>query len=190
MQQTIPSAVNQWTINPQPPPQAALEQAQRILNSVLYCSLATSSTEGHPWCSPVFFAFDAELNLYWSSAVVSQHSQNIYNNGGQVSISVYESNCPEGTTGQGFYLLGKASEMDLQGIQYAFPLMEKRSGKPIPRSYEDYLGQSPRRMYRFTPSTVWCNGERFPQGNQLLDTKIEVSLAALQAFMEDGSKNR
>lgn len=178
-----PTAENQWTISPPKTPEDVLEKAGRLFDLVTYCSLSTCSVEGQPWVSPVFFAFDAALNIYWSSAIASRHSQNLYVNQGQAAITLYKSRKSEGPT-DGLYLAGTATELDHLGVEQAFPLLEKRAGSPIPRSQADYLGESARRMYRFFPQQVWCTGERLIHGNQLMDTKISIDIETLIAFMK------
>lgn len=177
-----PTAENQWTISPSKPPDDAMEKVCRLLELVTYCSLSTCSVDGQPWVSPVFFAFDAALNIYWSSAIASRHSQNLYTNQGKAAITLYKSQKSEGPT-DGLYLSGTATELDLSGVQQAFPLLEKRAGSPIPRSQADYLGESARRMYHFVPQQMWCTGERLLHGNQLMDTKISIDIETFIASL-------
>jgi hypothetical protein len=63
-------------------------------------------------------------------------------------------------------------------------LLEQRSGSPINRTPEDYLGESPRRIFRFQPKEGWLTGERLAIGNQLVDTKITFDLLALQELYQ------
>lgn len=175
-----PTAENQWTTSPQSTSVDSLEKVRGLLNSVTYCSLSTCDGKGTPWVSPVFFAFDTVLNLYWSSAIASRHSQNLYTNQGKAAIALYQSQRSEAPT-DGLYFTGIATELDLASAQHAFSLLEERSGKLIPRSPADYVGQSVRRMYRFSPQKAWCTGERLPHGNQLIDTKILLNIKMLQA---------
>ncbi|MEO1446802.1 MAG: hypothetical protein AAFV46_11340 [Cyanobacteria bacterium J06635_11] len=53
----------------------------------------------------------------------------------------------------------------------------------MPRSRDDYLGESVRRMYQFVPTQVWSTGERFAQGKQLVDTKVLLDLETLKAYV-------
>ncbi len=102
---------NQWTNTVDSDNPAVLQKAKNIISSNLYCSLSTCSTEGEPWISPLLFVYDNDWNLYWSSAIVSKHSQNIYSNAGKVAIAIYGSPIPEGT-GQGLYFTGTATEVE------------------------------------------------------------------------------
>ena len=181
-----PAAENQWTISPQPTPQSVLETARLILHSVSYCSLSTCSLAGEPWVSPLFFAFDDELSFYWSSAIASQHSQNLYNNGGKGAIALYPSKGEIGA-GQGLYFKGTATELEQSGVEKAIACINRRTGqragKSVQRHPEDYLGDSVRRMYRFVPQQAWCTGDRLLHNGVLVDTKVETTVAELAAAL-------
>ncbi|MGH3425997.1 MAG: pyridoxamine 5'-phosphate oxidase family protein [Mycobacteriales bacterium] len=82
-------------------PSDALRLAYGQLSRVEYAALATSSPSGEPWNSPVYTAYDDELNLYWTSAASSMHSQNIRSSG-RAFLVIYNSTAPEGT-GEGLY---------------------------------------------------------------------------------------
>lgn len=179
---TQPTVQNQWTISPLPTPIDALAKSARLLMSVTYCSLSTCSANGMPWVSPVFFAFDDALNFYWSSAIAATHSQNIYNNQGRCAIVLYQSQKSAAPT-NGLYFTGTASELETAGVERVCPLIDSRSGSPVPRSRDDYLGESVRRMYQFVPTQVWSTGERFAQGKQLVDTKVLLDLETLKAHV-------
>ena len=83
-----------------------IREAHQILESNLYITLSTASLEGTPWVSPVYFAYDGDLNIYWCSDVDSRHSNYIVENP-QVAAVIFDSSVPEGT-GTGLYLFGEA----------------------------------------------------------------------------------
>jgi uncharacterized protein YhbP (UPF0306 family) len=167
---------NAWvnTIDSKAP--EVVEKARFILKSNLYCTLSTCSTDGYPWVTPVFFVYDDRLTLYWCSTVVAKHSQNLYRNNGRVAVAVFNSSVGEGT-GQGLYFYGVASEVSPSLIQEVMGRMAQRAGKVINRTVEDYLGDSPRRIYQFHPQEAWITGDRLAVDNQLVDTKIQVDVA-------------
>ena len=179
---TLASVENAWlnTFDSNKP--EVLKDACKIIFSILYCTLSTCSQEGFPWASPVFFVYDNDLNIYWSSAVISQHSQNIYSNCGRVAIAIYDSSVSEGTCG-GVYFSGTASELHPDSFEQIFELMQQRAGKQFNRTLKDYQGDSPRRIYQFQPNQAWITGSRVPVGNQLVDTKIKLNLLDLKAFI-------
>ncbi|HEY9878744.1 MAG TPA: pyridoxamine 5'-phosphate oxidase family protein [Leptolyngbyaceae cyanobacterium] len=179
---SVAKAENGWvnTVDAQKP--EVLEKAQHIIESNLYCTLSTCSSEGFPWASPVFFAHDQAWNLYWSSATVSQHSQNLYRNQGRTAIAIYSTSVDEGK-GQGLYLSGTASELAPERTPEIIKLLLQklmlRGGTPPVRTAADYLPPSYRRIYHFQTQAVWITGERAAFGNVLVDTKIQLNLSDL-----------
>ncbi|QFS49672.1 pyridoxamine 5'-phosphate oxidase family protein [Nostoc sphaeroides] len=172
------SAANGWvnTIDSNSP--EVIANARDIIANNLYCTLSTCSVDGFPWASPVFFAYDDSFNIYWSSAIAAQHSQNIYSNHGRVTIAIFYSKLTEGSS-EGLYFKGFAFELSQDHVEKAFNLLSLRAKKPIPRTAADYLDNSPRRIYQFQPQQVWITGSRLPVGNQLVDTKIQINLPNL-----------
>ena len=57
-------------------------------------------------------------------------------------------------------------------------LLEHRANKQLNRTVEDYLDDSPHRIYQFQPQQIWLTGNRLALGNQLVDTKIQISLSS------------
>ncbi len=168
---------NQWVNTADSDNPAVIEKAKNIIESNIYCSLSTCSPDGEPWISPVFFVYDNDWNLYWSSAIVSQHSQNIYSNGGKVAIAIYGSQVPEGT-GQGLYFTGTARVVESFESALAEKIIgwaRQRTQKANNKTAADYLGDSPRRFYQFTPQQAWVTGERVLSSGQLVDTKVVLA---------------
>lgn len=159
-----------------------ITKARQILEGTIYASLSTSSPDGQPWASPFFYTYDSAWNLYWSSAMVAQHSQNLYANQGRAAIAIYSTDREEGK-GQGLYLSGTAAEVEPEGVERVIPLLLKRAAKGQQRSPADYLAPSPRRLYRFQPQAIWITGERIALSKTVLvDTKIKLDLASLFAM--------
>lgn len=174
----VASAANGWvnTIDSSKP--SIIEQARQIIANNIYCTLSTCSVDSIPWVSPVFFAYDKNFNIYWSSAIASKHSQNIYHNSGRAAVAVFDSSYPEGTP-VGLYFSGVAGELEREHVQTAYQLLVARARKKSTRTAADYLDDSPRRIYTFQPQSVWVTGEGIAVGNQLVDTKVCISLADL-----------
>jgi nitroimidazol reductase NimA-like FMN-containing flavoprotein (pyridoxamine 5'-phosphate oxidase superfamily) len=110
----IASINNGWVNTNDSKKSEIIQQARRILTTNIYCSIATSSIDGIPWVSPLFFVFDNQINIYWSSAITSQHSQNIYSNSGRVAVTIFDSSNPQGVP-EGLYFSGTAQELVAQG---------------------------------------------------------------------------
>lgn len=177
----IASSDNQWVTTPDGPQPQLQAKAEAILQSTLYCTLATCSTDGLPWASPVFFTYDPDWTLYWSSAIAAVHSQNIEHNQGRMAVAVYSTHRPEGK-GQGLYLRGTATVLPSEQVATVMQrLFARAGGEPPQRTAADYLSDSPRRIYRFQPQGAWLTGERLPVGNQLVDTRVQVPLPAQSA---------
>jgi hypothetical protein len=178
----IATAENAWVNTTDSRNPEVLQRAWEMITRTLYCTLSTCSADGFPWASPVFFTVDPALTLYWSSAIVAQHSQNIYQNHGRVAIAIYSTDKAEGK-GQGVYLNGLADELEPERVSTVIQSLFNRAGGEAPnRTARDYLHPSPRRMYKFTPDAAWMTGQRMPIGNQLVDTKIQLDLAKLRDF--------
>ncbi len=47
------------------------------VGSPRFCTLSTIDENGKPWGAPLFYSWDADGNIYWTSAVRAQHSINI-----------------------------------------------------------------------------------------------------------------
>jgi hypothetical protein len=124
MSQATPE--NGWVNTTKGQNPAVLARARQILAGTIYGTLATSSPDGLPWASPIFFGYDAAWNLYWSSTQVAQHSQNLYANQGHAAIAIYSTDRAEGQ-GQGLYLAGTATEVAAAAVEAVIPLLLQRA---------------------------------------------------------------
>ena len=145
-----------------------------------YCTLATSSAEGWPWASPLLYLYDRDWTLYWSSAIAAQHSINLQANQGRAFVTIYDSQAAQGSV-TGVFLQGAAQEvLDPEQADELLRRTGERLGRPLDRTAADYLQDSPRRFYQFTPQTAWVTGDRVAIGHQLVDTKVVLDLADLR----------
>ncbi|MBD2425848.1 pyridoxamine 5'-phosphate oxidase family protein [Phormidium sp. FACHB-1136] len=185
MSQATPE--NGWVNTTEGHNPAVIARARQILAGTIYGTLATSRPDGLPWASPIFFGYDAAWNLYWSSTLVAQHSQNLYANQGRAAIAIYSTDRSEGQ-GQGLYLSGTVAEVETAAVETVIPLLLQRSASGQRRTAADYLPPSPRRLYRFQPQTVWITGDRIALSDTILiDTKIQLDLSSLIATPDSGS---
>ena len=159
-----------------------IAKARNILQNTPYCSLSTCTADGIPWASPVFYVFDSKVRLYWSSAISSRHSQNIYTNHGRVAIAIYGTDGGEGK-GRGLYFSGIAGEVNPGQVEAVIHLLNERSGHQH-RAAADYLPPSPRRLYCFEPDDLWVTGERVPFENVLMDTKVKLNRKSLMGLAQ------
>ena len=161
--------------------EAVLQRAIAIIHTNAYCTLATVSADGTPWGSPLFFAVDEALNLYWSSAVAALHSRNIAQSDGTATITIFNPVVHAGVT-EGVYFSGQAKMIsETHAIESAIQLMMAKSGKSLQRTAADYQDSSSRRIYQFEVEQAWITGDRLADGNQLIDTKIELDVCELRS---------
>lgn len=148
-------------------------KAKRIIEKILYITIATASKDGAPWNTPVYSAFDENYNFFWASDKNSVHSKNISENN-RVALVIYDSTVPEGT-GEGVYVQAKAFELtDGNEIKHALDCLDGRVGKK-PHSPSQFLGNMPRRVYKAVPEKFWVNDDGEVNGNYI-DIRIEVDL--------------
>lgn len=127
------------------------------LDTPLYCTLSTIDVEGNVWGAPVYFAHDEEGNLYWSSGIDTQHSQNITANK-NIFITLFKEGMPWATGDTfGLYMRGTACALEsLDEVIVAREILSKKAG--VASTYpEKFLGDTPRRVYKFTPEKAWTN---------------------------------
>lgn len=175
---TIATADNGWINTAEADNPAVLQRARDMLAGTYYGTLSTCSPDGIPWASPVFFVFDADWKIYWASAIIARHSQNLYANQGRVAMAIYSTHTPAGK-GQGVFLSGIARELAASEVEPVIALMNQRSQPDVLRSPADYLEASPRRLYGLFPQEGWVSGDRVPLSDSILvDTKIQLNLRA------------
>lgn len=182
------SPENRWINTTESQNPVILAKAHHILDTTIYGTLSTCSPDGLPWASPVFLGYDTDWTLYWASAQVAQHSQNLYANQGRAAIAIYSTDREEGQ-GQGLYLVGTATEVEADAVPGALSLFLRRAAQSQRRTPADYLDPSPRRLYGFRPQTVWITGERIALSDTILmDTKIQLDLPRLIAATENSRR--
>ena len=152
------------------------EKAKRIIQRILYITIATTSKNGQSWNSPVYSAFDENYNFYWASWRENRHSKNIKENN-NIFLVIYDSTVPEGT-GEGVYIQTKAYQLeDPKEIENALKYLDGRVNKkkdPTTRVAE-FQGDKPRRIYKAIPEKIWMNDVGNVNGNYI-DKRIEIKL--------------
>ena len=158
-----------------------IKEAMGIIRNILYINVASITPDGKPWNTPVYCAYDKNLNYYWFSWKGNQHSINIRNDS-SVFVTIYDSTVPAGT-GFGVYLEGKAYELRnpkemLIGIAEIY-CREKRK----PRDVVEFLKKFPRRIYKFVPKKIYVNGDGEIDGN-FIDVRTELDLIKLRSIIK------
>jgi nitroimidazol reductase NimA-like FMN-containing flavoprotein (pyridoxamine 5'-phosphate oxidase superfamily) len=152
--------------------------ARQILKDIQYATLATVSSTGNPWNTPVFYAYDSDGCIYWSSHPQSVHSQNIAQTG-KVFIVIYNSKASEGE-GVGVYI-DAAVEMieNVSEIEDALKLLSERSGNPFEHP-EKFVENDSQRLYKATPKSCWINDARKDKdGDFIEDYRVAVNLSGI-----------
>jgi nitroimidazol reductase NimA-like FMN-containing flavoprotein (pyridoxamine 5'-phosphate oxidase superfamily) len=127
---------------------------EEILNSNLYCTLATVCEDGSPWATPVFFAYSGD-KIYWWSSKNAVHSKNIIRDG-RVLIVMYDSHAKEGT-GKGIYLKAKAKMLEnIDEVNEAISIYAAKA-QVFKQTIEDSLNTAPTRFFVATISQKWTN---------------------------------
>lgn len=162
------------------------QRASEIIKRILYITIASVSADGKPWNTPVYSAFDSDLNFYWASDKNSQHSQNVRASQ-DVFFVVYDSTVPEGT-GEGIYFKATAQELNSKDEALAaLQVLDGRVGKNQERDFANYSGDAVLRVYRATPQSVWMNDDdKDENGNYVRDIRIEVPTASLKEQLVNG----
>jgi nitroimidazol reductase NimA-like FMN-containing flavoprotein (pyridoxamine 5'-phosphate oxidase superfamily) len=138
--------------------------------------LATVSPEGQPWSTPVFFAYDASYNFYWYSRNDTRHSENIAKHK-QVSAVVFGVNNQD--EGYGVYLEGVAGEVAEEELGKVMEVYAAKAGtneeeKRQLMTKEDFLGESPIRMYAITPKKMYVSNESIKWNGKWIDSRSEI----------------
>lgn len=153
-----------------------VEKTREILASNIYCTIATATSEGKPWISPVFFAIDEKHSIYWVSNKNALHS-NLIRKNPQIAIVVFNSQALEGD-GDGVYIDARAEELsDMVDLETAIEIYNQRSTKEEFRigSLEEVTDKGEWRIYKATPIKI----EKLTQGEyvngQYVEKKVDVT---------------
>ncbi len=153
-------------------------QAKKIIEENIYLTLATSTKNGKPWISPLFFAFDENYNFYWISGKNSLHSQLISRNP-NVAIVIFDSKTPVGT-GDGVYFEAVAEELRKeQDIRLAIDLLNKRiTNDDFKIKSIDKLikNQGISSIYKGVPKKISKLTEGKFVNGQYIDERVEITL--------------
>lgn len=154
-----------------------INSAIKIIKKIEYLNIASITPEGMPWNTPVYTAFDKNLNFYWLSWKKNQHSINVRNNP-NVFVTIYNSTVPTGI-GVGLYFKGRAYEItNPKEMIIALTVVYKRSKHKM-RDIIEFLSHFPRRVYKFTPTKTWINDDGDIEGN-FIDVRKELEIEKIK----------
>lgn len=161
-----------------------LDKVVEILSSSKYMTLATATTHGQPWVSPLFFVYDKDFNLYWSSSKSAKHSELISENS-SVALVIYSSEITN-RFWEALYIVGKAHQVSEEEFADALKLYYEK-GHPILHEDEkhvlfakDFSGTAPRRLYKCHPHQVFLLTPPISTSDQQIEGRREISLEELK----------
>ncbi len=155
-----------------------IEKAVRIIKKIEYINIASITPEGFPWNTPVYTAFDKNLNFYWYSWKKNQHSINVRNNH-NVFVTIYDSTVAPGITAEGVYFIGKAYELDdPKEIMTGLTLIFKRLKLKV-MTLSKFINTYPSRVYKFTPEKFWMNYDGYVNKN-MVDMREELDIRKIK----------
>ncbi len=149
------------------------DKARFLMERLRYMAISTTSKRGEPWAAAVFFAHDQDYNLYFISAVDSQHSKNIMENP-KVAAVIYDSNTPIDSYDE-VQLSGTATLMKKDGLAKAIDVYCRKlaihGGIAMNERYEpsSYLEPSEFRFFKVSIKHAFATDEE-------LDRRVEVNL--------------
>lgn len=128
------------------------EAITTILTNNKFCTLASASKDGVPWLSPVYYAFDEHLSLYWKSLPSARHSQFIMQNPNIAAI-IFSTKLPGDPIFGSLLLSGKALQIpdsDLEAAKFIF-----HNRFPLPQEKQTEIVSEDARFYKFTPENFY-----------------------------------
>ena len=154
------------------------ERAKRIFTNNLFMTLASSSSGGQPWSTPVFYALDEKYNFYWYSRKDTRHSENIKENN-RISASIFATTGED--EGVGVYVEGVATELIEVELEHATSIYAKKGASNDEEriqmtTIKDFLGDAPIRMYKLTPEKIYISGKATKWNGKWIDRREEIKL--------------
>lgn len=158
--------------------QNLIRGAKKIIEDNIYLTVASSSKNGKPWISPLFFAYDKKYNFYWISGKDSLHSKLIRKNS-KVAIVIFDSTAPEGK-GDGVYFEAIVKELNKEKeIRRAVEILNKRSiNDDFKIKSIDKLvnNKGISRLYKCIPKKIYkLTDGKFING-QYIDERVEINV--------------
>lgn len=152
-------------------------KARQIIKDNTYCVIASSSKDGKPWISPVFYGYDNNYSIYWISDKNSRHSKLIRTNP-QVAIVIFNSQAPEGK-GDAVYFEATVEEInDKKEAEKAYKIRDKRTKvKEFKvKKVEEVTGKGQWRVYKAVPYSISKLGGGEYINGQYVDKRYEIKL--------------
>jgi hypothetical protein len=150
---------------------------QILVATMPYVTVATTCPDGKPWNTPLVGFFDDDLNLYWASDTMSQHSRNIAHDP-RIFVVVYNTGVSLGQ-GTALYMEMTARRVSRSNeVIAAKQIYLDRYGET---GHEPFVGSCPRRIYKATPMRIWSNVDG-ARGSHFIDIREEILTTAREGI--------
>ena len=150
-------------------------RADDILRRNRFCVLATSTPDGIPWATPLFFNYSPDYTIVWESAWDAHHSKLLRQNPRAAIVVTDEDEL------MGLYFDCRAAEAEAEDIAVALDHLKHgphRKTEHADRTPDDYVGDRPLRLYVARPvSTYVMTGNRLVDG-YLIDERVPINLVS------------
>lgn len=153
--------------------------AKEAFKNNQYMVIGSADKTGKAWVSPVTYAYDSDLNLYFVSHIRSRHCLNIAQNK-EVSVAIFDSRQLIGD-GVGLQMEGIAKRATITEVPKASLIYFKRtypyarSVKAVNAGLKKLLDANTYRFYKIAPQTIWMNDP-----NSSVDERVEIKKDALR----------
>ena len=142
--------------------------ARRIVDAMMYMTLATADAEGRPWASPVWYARASDAEFVWVSEPSAKHSRNLAARR-EVALVIFDSTVPVGAA-EAVYVEALAQELAGDEAERGIEAYSGRSQEVGARAWTlaEVVPPAPLRLYRATATATFVLGPN--------DRRVAVSL--------------
>ncbi len=137
---------------------------EETLASTCYCCLAVQDAKG-VWANPVYFAYDANFNIYFISMPSSRHMTAI-SSGAPIAVAIYATDQAPGGDVKGVQISGQATLLKDEEVAHAADIYYGRAGAA------EALGGPPDIAKHLGESAVWKFVKIIPQEIFYFDTRF------------------
>jgi uncharacterized protein YhbP (UPF0306 family) len=159
----------------------AAATVRRVLDAVMYMTLATADEQGRPWASPVWYARASPTELLWVSDPEARHSRNLARRP-EVALVVFDSTVPIGGA-EAVYMEAVAEELNGAELERSIAIFSRRSTEVGAGEWTLAEVSPPARfrLYRATASAAFVLGPD--------DRRVAVPLATRAGVAEGGERS-
>jgi hypothetical protein len=157
-------------------PDAAIRD---VFRRNVFCEIATASSTGEPWLSPVFFNYSPDYTLVWESAHDALHSHNIRIN---PRVAIFVKDTGTQAPGTDLYMEAIAREVPAERLKEVLHTWEAGPHGHSDRAHRkigDYAQSKPLRLYEAHIQHLYVLDESVVDGYRV-DTRLEVDLSNLR----------